>query len=87
MEYTNLKGRIIYMKSSTHYKYWVKIGLNVAYYRKEQNLTTQDLAEMASISRNHLQRIESGYAASVDVFMCIAEALGVPLSRLFDFRE
>ena len=74
-------------KSLNHEKYWIKIGLNVAYYRKEQKLTQQDLAELASVSRNHLQRIESGYAASVDVFMCIAEALGVPLYRLFDFRE
>lgn len=72
---------------SEHYKQWIKIGLNVAYYRKEQGLTQQDLAEMCSISRNHLQRIESGFPASVDVFMSISDALGVPLAKLFEFRN
>ena len=70
-----------------HYKKWIKIGLNVAYYRKEQGLTQLDLAEMCSVSRNHLQRIESGYPASVDVFMSIADALNIPLSRLFEVRD
>lgn len=72
---------------SEHYKQWIKIGLNVAYYRKEQGLTQQNLAEMCFISRNHLQRIESGFPASVDVFMNISDALGVPLSKLFEFRN
>ena len=70
-----------------HYRNWIKIGLNVAYYRKEQRLTQQDLAEMCSVSRNHLQRIESGFPASVETLMNIAEALGVELCKLFEFRK
>lgn len=72
---------------SEHYKQWIKIGLNVAYYRKEQGLTQQNLAEMCFVSRNHLQRIESGFPASVDVFITIADALDVPLAKLFEFRD
>ena len=30
-----------------HYKEWVKIGLNILYYRKERHLTQQQLAEQA----------------------------------------
>ena len=70
-----------------HYDNWRKIGLNVAYYRKEQGLTQQNLAEMCSISRNHMQRIESGYSASLDVFMTIAEALQIQLCKLFEFKD
>ena len=69
-----------------HYKKWIKIGLNVAYYRKEKSLTQLELAELCDVSRNHIQRIESGYAASLDVFMTIAEKLEIELYKLFEFR-
>lgn len=69
-----------------NYKKWIKIGLNVAYYRKEKGLTQLQLAELCGVSRNHMQRIESGYAASVDVFMVIADALDIELYKLFEFR-
>lgn len=69
-----------------YYKKWVKIGLNVAYYRKEKGLTQLQLAELCGVSRNHMQRIKSGYAASVDVFMSIADALDIELYNLFVFR-
>lgn len=70
-----------------HYNRWVKIGLNINYYRKERGLTQQDLADMCSVSRNHMQRVESGFGASVDLLMDIADALNIPIERLFDFRE
>ena len=70
-----------------HYKYWIKIGLNIAYYRKERGLTQLDLAEMSGISRNYIQRIESGNSASLDTFMDIAASLGLPLYKLFEFRD
>lgn len=70
-----------------HYKLWIKIGLNIAYYRKEQGLTQQILAEKSGISKNHLQRIESGNSASVNTFMSIADALNIPLQKIFEFRD
>ena len=74
-----------------HYDVWVKIGLNILYYRKEQRLTQEQLAALCGekgVSRNHMQRIESGAAGcSVDTLIDIANALHVPLYKLFEFKE
>lgn len=74
-----------------HYETWVKIGLNILHYRKEQRLTQEQLADLcgqSGVSRNHIQRIETGAAGcSVDTLIDIAAALNVPLSKLFEFKE
>lgn len=74
-----------------HYKNWIKIGLNILYYRKEQGLTQQQLADACGeegMSRAFLQRIETGVSScSVDTLMDIAQALNVPLYKLFEFKE
>lgn len=78
---------VIKMKKN-HYREWVKIGLNIAYYRKERGLTQLDLAEMSDISRNHLQKVETGNgSASVDTLFNIASALNIPVVKLFEFRD
>lgn len=73
--------------SMEHYKEWIKIGLNISYYRKERGLTQQQLAELSKISRNFLQRIENGKSASVDTLMDIANAMDIPPSKLLEFRD
>lgn len=74
-----------------HYDIWVKIGLNVLHYRKEQRLTQEELANLcgeSGVSRNHIQRIETGAAGcSVDTLIDIAQALNIPLCKLFEFKE
>lgn len=73
-----------------HYNTWVNIGLNILHYRKERRLTQEDLANMCGegVSRNHIQRVETGAAGcSVDLLIDIADALGVPLHKLFEFKE
>ena len=73
-----------------HYDTWVKIGLNVLHYRKEQRLTQEQLADNcgAGVSRNHIQRIETGATGcSVDVLIDIADALDIPLYKLFEFKD
>lgn len=74
-----------------HYDIWVKIGLNVLHYRKEQKLTQEELANLCGefgVSRNHIQRIETGAAGcSVDTLIDIAQALNIPLYKLFEFKE
>ena len=74
-----------------HYKEWVKIGLNILYYRKEQRLTQEQLAELCGdegISRTFIQRIETGVSScSVDTLIDIAKALNIPLYKLFEFKE
>lgn len=75
---------------SAHYDIWVKIGLNILYYRKEQRLTQAQLAEMCGkgVSTNHLQRVETGESgASLDFLIDIAKALDIPLYKLFVFKE
>lgn len=74
-----------------HYDIWVKIGLNILYYRKEQGLTQEQLAELVGtdgVSRNHIQRVETAAAScSLDLLIDIAQALNIPLSKLFEFRN
>ena len=74
-----------------HYKEWVKIGLNILYYRKERRLTQQQLADECGedgISRAFIQRIETGVSScSLDTLIDIADALDVPLYKLFVFKE
>ena len=67
---------------------WLGIGLNILHYRKAQGLTQMQLAEKCGISRNHMQRIETAAAAcTVNTLVDIADALNIPLKRLFEFRD
>ncbi len=71
-----------------YFDIWLGIGLNILYYRKEQGLTQMQLAEKCNVSKNHIQRIETASAGcSVEVLSDIAEALHIPLKKLFEFRE
>ena len=67
---------------------WLAIGLNILHYRKEQGLTQMQLAEKCELSRNHIQRIETAASScTLDTLIDIAEALNIPLKKLFEFRE
>lgn len=71
-------------KHSDKYKL---LGLNISYYRKSQNLTQEDLAEMVDISRTHLASIEAmnvDKAPSMDLFFDIADALGIEPEKLLE---
>ena len=74
-----------------HYKEWIQIGLNILHYRKERRLTQEQLADLCGdegISRNFLQRIETGVSScSVDTLIDVANALDIPLYKLFEFKE
>lgn len=70
-----------------HSSEYQKLGLNIAYYRKEQHLSQMQLAEKINISRTHMSRIEnSDCAVSLDVIFSIAKALDIPVYKLFEFR-
>ena len=65
-----------------------QLGLNIAYFRKQRGLSQIQLAEIVDISRTHMSRIETAdCAVSLDVVFDICDALCVPPSKLFDFRE
>ena len=71
-----------------NYDIWLAIGLNILHYRKEQGLTQLQLAEKCNISRNHMQRIETAACScSLDILIEIANALNIPLKKLFEFRD
>lgn len=66
---------------------FVRIGLNILYYRKQQGITQQKLAELSSYSKNHIQKIETANAApSVEALFDIAAALRIPIEKLFERR-
>lgn len=70
-----------------HSEEYKKLGLNIAYYRKERGLSQIQLAERIDISRTHMSRIENNdCAVSLDVIFSIAKALEVPIDKLFEFR-
>ncbi len=70
-----------------HYKTMVQVGLNMMYARKQQGLTQEQLAELVGITQQHLQRIETAHSVpSLSTLLDIADALGVPVQKLFDQR-
>ena len=63
------------------------LGLNVAYYRRRNKLTQEQLAELVGIDRTHMGNIELARSgASLDVIFRIADALEIPVYKLFEFR-
>ncbi|MDF2632931.1 MAG: family transcriptional regulator [Caproiciproducens sp.] len=72
-----------------HGEKYFQLGLNIAYYRKMRGLNQESLAEMIGISRTHISNIEAPRmekSLSLDVLFDIADALGVPVSKLFEIR-
>lgn len=64
------------------------LGLNILHYRKREKCTQEQLAEMLSIERTHLGRIELGKGGvSLDVLFHMAELFKIPVKALFDFKD
>ncbi len=64
------------------------LGLTIAYYRKSRGMTQSQLAEAVHISRTHMSNIEAPNARtsiSLQLLFDIADALEVPVKKLFDF--
>ncbi len=65
-----------------------QFGLNVVYYRKRKRLSQTQLAELVNIHRTYVSSIELGkVSVSFDILFRLAQALEVPVSKLFEFRE
>ena len=70
-----------------HHEDFLRIGLNILYYRKQKGITQQKLAEMTSYSKNHIQKIGTAVASpSVEALLDIAEALEISPAKLFEIR-
>ena len=73
--------------NSKHYKYYKKLGLNIAYYRKDKRYTQEQLAESINVDRTTISKIELAISsASLDVIFSLADALDVPVYKFFEFR-
>ncbi len=53
--------------------------------RAQRNMTQEELAKRAKITRSHLSLLEAGHRKnpSLDVLKRLARALGVPVAELF----
>ena len=74
--------------NNKYFDTWLAIGLNILYYRKEQGMTQEQLAKKSNISRTYMQRIETATSScTLNTLIDIAEALNIPLKKLFEFRD
>ena len=65
-----------------------QLGLNVSYYRHKRELTQEQLAEIVNIDRTHVGNLELARAGtSLDVVFRVADALEVPVYKLFEVRD
>ena len=56
--------------------------------RTERDMSGSELAKKAGVTRQHIQRIETGQTAvSDDVRIAIASALGVEVNAIFDYAQ
>ena len=69
---------------------YIAIGLNIAYYRKREGMTQEQLAERANMSRNFLSMIEAPNLVtnlSLEALFNIAAALNIEPYKLLEFRD
>ncbi|MEY8318459.1 helix-turn-helix transcriptional regulator [Oscillospiraceae bacterium 50-58] len=66
---------------------YIRFGLKVQYYRKIQGLTQEAFADKIGKSWSFVAKIESptqAFGVSMETMFKIAEALKVPVSKLFE---
>lgn len=69
---------------------YIRLGLNIAYYRKLNGMTQLQLAEAVNISRTHMSNIEAPNvptSVSLDTLFDISEALNIPIHQFFMFKD
>ena len=71
-----------------HKDKYILLGLNVAYYRKLNGMTQDQLAAALNIDRTTVSKIESAISGvSLDLLFDMADLWSIPVDRLFDFRD
>jgi transcriptional regulator with XRE-family HTH domain len=69
---------------------YIKLGLNIAYFRKRLGMTQEELAEKIGISRAHLSAIEAPNiirSFSLELLFMMAKELNVEPCKLLEFRD
>lgn len=68
----------------------IKIGLKIAYYRKLQGMTQEELAEATGLSAGYISQLEgpnSYFCPSLKTLFIIAEVLNVTIAKLVDIED
>lgn len=65
------------------------LGLKIAYYRRKQGLTQEQLAEAINMSQNFLSQVESRQlkGVSLETLFKLAEALEIEPSKLLEMDD
>ncbi len=77
------------ISKTNEFKY-IQLGLNIAYYRKLQGYTQEELAELSGISRSHISSIEAPNIiqnVSLEVLFNIASSLNLDPYKLLVFKD
>ena len=65
-----------------------KLGLNIAYYRKDRGFTQERVAEQLDIDRTTIGKIETASSGvSVDLLFDLADLFEVSVAKFFEFRD
>ncbi len=63
------------------------LGTNIAKYRKQKNLSQNQLAELVDVSREHIAKVETARRnMSMDLLFNISSALDIPEYKFFIFE-
>ncbi len=68
----------------------IKIGLKIAYYRKLQGMTQEELAEACDLSAGYISQLEAPncyFCPSLKTLFVIAEVLATTVSKLTDIED
>lgn len=71
-------------------KRYIQIGLKIAYYRKLNELSQEQLAERVGLSSKYLSRIETPsfvQPVSLKTLFLLADVLHIPPCKLLEFEE
>lgn len=72
----------------SQYDKYRKLGLNIAYYRKDKGYTQLKLSELLDIDRAHMQKVEAAkVGVSLDAIFKLSDLLDVPVYKFFEFRD
>ncbi len=81
---------MIKMQESQYKMNLIKIGLKIAYYRKLQGMTQEELAEACDLSAGYVSQLEGPncfFCPSLKTLFTIAEVLSIPVCKLLDIDD
>ena len=77
-------------QKTTNDKRFIEIGLKIAYYRRLNGLSQEQLAERVGISAGYLSQVETPsfvQPVSLKLLFAVADMLHIPPRRFLEFDE